>query len=120
MYEIRLSVRGFADSDERERAELTRDLGAALESRRLGSTRHPRASAPAGAKGPALDWAQLLLGFAGNLPALLGFLRSWQHDHHGASIEIEIDGDRLMLENPSEQERREVVDAWLQRHGRGG
>jgi hypothetical protein len=118
MYEIQLSVLGYADSDDQERAELTRGLGTHLSAYRIADVSHPPAIAPQGAKGSALEWAQLVVGFSGSLPALIALLRSWQQGHRGASIEIEIDGDRLMLEDPSEAERIKLVDTWLERHGR--
>src|SRR3954468_11940478 len=100
MHEIHLSVIGHVDSDDRERMELGRNLGAALSSQRI-EVAHPKIEAPAGAKGTALEWAQFVLGFTGSLPVLIGYLQSWQSQgkQRGAVLSIEIDGDRIVLED---------------------
>src|SRR3954447_5337706 len=119
MYQVRLSIVGHADSDDRERAELGRELGSRIDGDRVADVSHPEAEAPDGAKGTALEWSQLVLGFVGSLPALIGYLRSWQSQgkQAGAEIALEIDGDRITLENPSDAEREQLVTAWLARHG---
>ena len=119
MHEIRLSLLGLVDSDDAERARLTSELERQLRRRGVADVGHPAAVAPPGAKGIALEWAQLVLGFTGSLPALLGFIRSWQHEHGEPSISLEIDGDKITLSEPSKEERSALVDAWLERHGRG-
>lgn len=119
MHEIRLSVLGLVDSDAAERAHLTREVEHQLSRRGVADVGHPVAIAPPGAKGAALEWTQLVLGFTGSLPALLGFLRSWQQEHGEPSISVEIGGDKITLEEPSTEERSALVDARLARHGRG-
>lgn len=118
MREIRLSVLGLADSDDAERARMTRELEHQLHRRGVAHVGHPAAVAPPGAKGAALEWAQLILGFTGSLPALLGYLRSWQKEQGEPSITVAIDGDEITLAEPSTEERSALVDAWLARHGR--
>jgi hypothetical protein len=53
-----------------------------------------------------------VLSFAGALPGLIAFVRVWQRQHRGATITLEIDGDRLTL--PVEQR---LIDEWISRHG---
>jgi hypothetical protein len=117
MTEIRLYVAGYADSDPEERAELAWHLEQELRELDVEDVTHTRAETPAGAKGNAVEWAQLAVAFAGSLPPLVAVLRSWLGGHPGVSITLEIDGDRLTLSDPSDSERRELVAAWLGRHG---
>jgi len=116
--EIRLSVLGLVDSDDAERAHLARELEGALGRRGVADIGHPAAVAPAGSKGAAVEWTQLVLGFTGSLPGLLAFIQAWRQDHGEPSITVAIDGDQITLERPSTDERAALVDAWLARHGR--
>jgi hypothetical protein len=118
MHEIRLSVIGHPDSDDPDRARLGRGLEADLVFHRVAEVSHPQGEAPPGAKGSALEWAQLVLGFAGSLPALVGYLRSWQEQNHGAAITVAIGQDSITLEEPTTEERTRLVEAWLERHDR--
>lgn len=115
--EVRLYVVGYADSDPEERAELAWRLEEELRGLDVNDIRRPSGPPPAGAKGPALEWAQLVISLAGSLPPLMGALRGWLGRHRGASITVEVDGDRLTLSDASESERRELTAAWMARHG---
>ncbi|WP_329254547.1 hypothetical protein OG223_28590 [Streptomyces sp. NBC_01478] len=56
----------------------------------------------------------------GVLPALVETLRDWlgrQSARHRVSVTI--DGDTIELERASADERRELVDAFVRRHGSG-
>jgi hypothetical protein len=118
MTEVRLHVGGYADSDPQERAELAWRLQQELHELDLDDVSHATAEeAPPGAKGSAVEWAQLVVTFAGSLPALVATVRSWQGRHPRSSITLEIDGDRLTLSDLSASERSELISAWMRRHG---
>ena len=59
----------------------------------------------------------MVVTLAGSLPPLVAAVRAWLGRHPEASIELEIDGDRLMLSEPSASERRELIGTWMKRHG---
>ena len=115
--EIRVEIAGYADSDAEERAELARRLESELSELDVEEILHPADQAPPGAKGDALQWAQLAVTFAGSLPALIGVIRGFVGRHSGAAVSVEIDGDRLSLGEPTPDERQALVDAWIARHG---
>jgi hypothetical protein len=110
-------VAGYPDSDSDERAELAWRLQRELLRLEVEHVSRPSGRPPAGAKGSALEWAQLVVTLGGSLPALIAAVRGWLGRHPGASITLEIDGDRLTLSDPSQSERRELIDTWVQRHG---
>jgi hypothetical protein len=110
--DVRLDIAGYADSDEREREKLGRELAGMLRRLDVEDVSAVRRPAPEGAKGDALQWAQLVVTSVGVLPALLTALRGWLGRHPGASVSIEIDGDSLTLSEPSSEERGKVVSAW--------
>jgi hypothetical protein len=113
---IRISVDGYPDSDAQERAELAWRLEEDLRRLDVEDISRPRSEQPGGAKGSALEWAQLIVTLAGSLPPLVSAARGWVDRHPGASITLEIDGDRLTLDQPSADERRELIDTWIRRH----
>lgn len=117
MIEVQLEVAGYPDSDAREVAELTLGLERDL---LMGAVEHvtrPSGDAPPGAKGSALEWAQLVVTLAGALPPLLTAVRGWVGRHPGAAVSLEIDGDRLTVDEATLDERRELIGAWMKRHG---
>jgi Effector Associated Constant Component 1 len=118
MIEVRLHVAGYPDSDAEERAELTWRLEQELRELDVEDVSRPGCNVPAGAKGSALEWAQLVVSFAGALPALVAAVRGWQGRHQGASITMEIDGDRLTLTDLPADERSDLLETWMARHGR--
>jgi hypothetical protein len=114
--EVRLQILGAEDSDAAERAELTRRLKQDL--RRLDAdVRHPAAQAPEGAKGQALEWAQVVVTLTGALPPLIAVLRSFSKRNRGCAMTLEADGDTLRLEGGDDEERARLADAWLARRG---
>ena len=115
--ELNVHVAGYEDSDLDERTELAGSLSDELRALDVEDISRPAAEAPAGAKGSAFEWAQLVVTLAGSLPPLLAAVRAWLARHPGASIALEIDGDRLELTDASAGERRELIEAWMQRHG---
>jgi hypothetical protein len=116
MAEILLHVSGYPDSDAQERADLTTRLRDDLLAHDLDPS-HPDAVAPPGSKGAALDWATLVVEVGGLAPAMLAALQGWLGRHRGASVSLEIGGDKLTLEDASEADQRRLVDTFLARHG---
>jgi len=115
--QLHVAVRGYPDSDDEERAALAGALRSELLSDPLGDVSHPPATAPEGAMGSALEWAQLVVALAGTLPAAIAAIRSWLHRHPGATITVELDGDEIEITEPSDSERAALLEAWLSRHG---
>ena len=101
MLEVRLTVAGFRDSDPEEQAELAWGLQGELSSLDVESFTRAHAEAPPGAKGAALDWAQLVVSLAGTLPALVAAVRSWTS----------------LLRAPGKQELAEAAWFWDTRAG---
>ena len=72
---------------------------------------------PGGAKGTALQWAQLAVTFSGGLPMLVQLIRGWLQRNPECSVTIEADGDKLTISGESVDAQRQVVDRWLAQHG---
>jgi hypothetical protein len=115
--QISVHVAGYEDSDREERAELAWGLSEELRALDVEDVSRPAGQPQIGTKGSALEWAQLVVTLAGSLPPLVGAVRGWLGRHPGAAVSLEIDGDRLELTNVAADERRELIDAWMQRHG---
>lgn len=118
--EVRLHVAGYADSDAEERADLAAGLREELAGDVADDVSHPSIRPPPGAKGGALEWAQLLVTMAGTLPPLVMAVQGWLGRHRGAAVTLEIDGDTLTLGEASDAEQRRLVETFLRRHGGGG
>jgi hypothetical protein len=73
--------------------------------------------APIGSKGAGLEWAQLVVSLAGSMPAMVAALQGWLGRHHGATVSLEIDGDKLTLGDASEADQRRLVETFFARHG---
>lgn len=114
-----MEVVGFPDSDPEERAELAWRLQEDLLTSDLGTVSRAPAASSAGAKGAAVEWAQLLVTLVGTLPGLVAVVRAWQDRHPRASVTLEVDGDRITLSDGRSREGRELLETWLQRHGDG-
>ena len=115
--EVRLRVAGFSDSDPEEQAELAWRLQEELSSLDVEDVTRAPTAPRAGAKGAALEWAQLVVTLAGTLPALAAAVRCWAERHPGAEVTLEVDGDRVTLSDASPEERQRLLSAWLRRHG---
>jgi hypothetical protein len=107
MTDVRVDVAGYPDSDDEERADLAGRLRADFEAVDV-AVAHPEAEAPAGSKGAGLEWAQLVAA-----------LQGWLGRHRGATVSLEIDGDKLTLADASEADQRRLVETFLARHGAG-
>ena len=117
MAELHVHVAGYPDSDDEERAELAWRLGEEIREHGIDEVSRPAVRPPAGAKGGGLEWAQLVVTFAGVLPALIPAVQGWLGRHEGAAVTLEIDGDRLTLDEASPADRRRLMEAFLARHG---
>jgi Effector Associated Constant Component 1 len=116
MAQLRVQIQGLPDSDDEERAELASRLRDEMLEQGVEDVAHPEVHAPAGAKGAALEWAQLVVGLAGSIGPLLAALRGWIGRHPDAGITLEIDGDTLTLEKASPADRQRLVEVFLARH----
>jgi hypothetical protein len=119
MAQLSVRVQGLPDSDDEERAELASRLRDEMLEQGVEEVAHPEADAPAGAKGAAFEWAQLVVGLAGSLGPLLAALRGWIGQHPDAAITLEIDGDKITLDEASPADRQRLLEAFLARHGAG-
>jgi hypothetical protein len=119
MTEVRVHVEGYPDSDDEERADLTTRLRDDMLEQGVEDVSHPETVAPEGAKGGALEWAQLVVGLAGSVGPMLTALRAWLGRHPRAAVTLEIDGDTLTLEEASAEDQRRLVETFLARHGAG-
>lgn len=104
------------DSDRHQVAELTWDLKEELEQSRAEAIEHAEGVAPEGAKGDALEWAQLVVMLSGGLPGLIALIRGWAARNDDVAVSVEIDGDRITLDAATRAERRALVDAFVTRH----
>lgn len=113
-----MHVVGYPDSDDGERAALASRLREEIREHGIAEVAHPPVRPPPGSKGAAaLDWAQLVVTFAGTAPSLVMAVQGWLGRHPDAAVTIEIDGDRLTLDEASPAERRQLLEAFLGRHG---
>ena len=119
MTEVRLQVVGYPDSDDEERADLAWRLREDLRDQGIDDVAHPEIRPPPGAKGGALEWAQLVVSVAGTVPPMIMALQAWLGRHPRAAVSIEIDGDTLTLDEASPAEQRRLVETFLERHASG-
>jgi hypothetical protein len=117
MAELHVHVAGYPDSDDEERAELAWRLREEIREHGIDDVSQPPVRPPPGAKGGALEWAQLVVGFAGTVPPLIMALQGWLGRHPRASITLEIGGDKLRLDEASPADRERLLEAFLARHG---
>ena len=116
MAEQRLALH-IAATDHEAAAALTRSLRREILDADVDSVEHPRAATPPpGAKGDALEWANLIVGFSGGLPALIGLIRSWSIRNRDARVTLTIDDDLLELSDATASERSALIAAWIARH----
>jgi hypothetical protein len=119
MTQVRVHVDGLPDSDDEERADLTSSLREEMLAYGVEDVEHPEAVAPGGAKGGALEWAQLVVGLAGTIGPMITALRAWLGRHPRAAVTLEIDGDKLTLAEASPEDQKRLVETFLARHGAG-
>jgi hypothetical protein len=114
---VTLHVAGDEDSDAEDVAELSWQLRSELLELEVEDVEHVRKAVPAGAKGAAMEWAQLVVTMAGAAPPLIAALHGWLGRHRECSVTLEIDGDRLSLANVDPAEQARLASEWLRRHG---
>jgi hypothetical protein len=119
MTEVLVHVVGYPDSDDEERADLASRLRDEMVDQGVDDVAHPDAPSPAGAKGAALEWAQLVVGLSGTIGPMITALRAFLGRHPRAAVTLEIEGDTLTLAEASPGEQRQLVEAFLARHGAG-
>jgi hypothetical protein len=119
MTQLRVQVGGYPDSDDEERADLTSRLRDEMVEKGVDDVSHPEADAPAGAKGGALEWAQLVVGLSGTIGPMLTALRAWFGRHPDAAVTLEIDGDTLTIDRATPAERQQLLETFLARHAPG-
>ncbi|GAA6525899.1 hypothetical protein [Intrasporangium sp. DVR] len=88
----------------------------------LGSPTSTVAATPDGARalGPAeISALSVAVLGSGGLPTLFACLRDWLRRGQQAkrSIRLEIDGDVIVLDDPDDAERQELLRTFLSRHG---
>lgn len=119
MTDLRLQVLGYPDSDDEERADLAWRLREELRDHGVEDVSHPDTRPPPGAKGSALEWAQLVVSVAGTVPPMIMALQAWLGRHPRAAVTLELGGDRLTLDEASPAERQRLVETFLARHDAG-
>jgi membrane-associated two-gene conflict system component 1 (EACC1) len=118
MTDVRVHVGGYPDSDDEERADLASRLRADLQAHDLEVAR-PEAPAPPGAKGGAFEWAELVVSVAGSVQGMTAGMQGWLGRHKGATVSLEIDGDKLTLQDASPADQRRLLETFLARHVTG-
>jgi hypothetical protein len=98
-------------------ARWTEQLGAELRTTGLPSKRPGDAEVPDGAKSDAISLTQLVVSVAssGVLVAVVQTVQSFVTRARGSKIRIEFDGDSLELDNVDDEQRQQIINAWLAR-----
>ena len=117
MTEVHVQVVGYPDSDEEERADLASRLQEEIRANGIDDVSHPESEAVPGSKGAGLEWAQLAVSFAGVAPSLVMAIQGWLGRHPNAALTLEIDGDKVIVEDPSPAERQRLLEVFFERHG---
>jgi hypothetical protein len=115
---IRLHVSADGERDPERAAELAWRLRSELleyDVERVDVA--PGGEAPSGAKGPAMEWAQLIVTFAGAMPPLIGAVQQWLYRQRDCDVVIEYEGERLALKGLDDAQRDRIVGAWLRKRG---
>ncbi|MYS22176.1 hypothetical protein GA0115240_138553 [Streptomyces sp. DvalAA-14] len=124
--DVLLNLTPDSEADAADSDRLTARLRAELRTLDLHTLRVPPEGAPPGgakAVDPVTVGA-VVLGLSapsGILTSLVGLLQDWlgrQSARHRVSITI--DGDTLVLEKASPEERRQLIAAFVRRHAAGG
>jgi hypothetical protein len=118
--ELVLNIASGPDSDDEEKAQLTRQLrNRLLELNELERVEAPAAPAQPGAKSVPIDWQTLIVTLAasgGVLTTLIGVVQSWLTRQDRASVTLEVSGDKLTISGASSETQRRLVQDWVKRH----
>ena len=77
-------------------------------------TRPSPGTGPAGAKGDALGWAQLVVSFSGGLPTLVAAIRAFTDRDRASTVTITVDDDTIEITAPTTRQQQQLVDTWLE------
>jgi Effector Associated Constant Component 1 len=111
------------DVTEEEREEtllhLQREL---LETDVRAVENDPNALPPTGAKGLAVGLDSLLITLAGSgslLSTVVSTVGTWLTERRKCSATLKLDGDEITITNPSAEDQRKLIAAFLARHSSG-
>jgi hypothetical protein len=117
-----MQVVPVADSDAEELADLAGQLHAELlgvDDASVGPL--PAGAVPEGTKGfgDVAGWLLAQFETPDGLRAILAAVGLWT-SRTGRTVEVSIDGDPIKVTGATSQQRQQIIDAWLARHGPGG
>ncbi len=119
MTDVLLTVDAGPGANNTETAELTLRLREELIDHDLDAV-VPSSAAAVGTKGVgSADVAPILVVLAtsgGVSTTFLGMLQAWLVRNSGSQIEVEVNGERIVLTPTSDGERRRALDFFLARH----
>ena len=77
------------------------------------------ALAPAGAKGLPAGLDTLLVTLAGSgsiLATVIGTIANWLTERKKCGVTIKLDDDEITVTNPTAEDQRKLIEAWVTRH----
>lgn len=117
---VRLKLTFPDDSTPEEQEETARRLHQDLMETDVLSVEHVSdAAAPAGAKGLPAGLDTLLVTLAGSgsiLATLIGTIANWLTERKKSSVTIKLDSDEITITNPTAEDQRKLIEAWVTRH----
>lgn len=122
--ELAVEIDAGPDADQMEIGELSRSLSGELLELDIDQVTPAAATAPEGAKvGDAVTWQTLLVTLSasgGVLTTVIAAVSEWlRRRQHSVRVVLKIGNDSLTLPAPTEEERRLLVETFVQRHQRG-
>jgi hypothetical protein len=121
--ELAIEIDAGSGSDDRDIEELSRSLSNELLELDVDRVVPAAADAPSGAKaGDAVTWQTLLVTLSasgGVLTGIIAAVSEWlRRRRDPVTVVLKIGNDSLTLPTPTEEERRILVETFVQRHGR--
>ena len=121
--ELAVEIDAGPDSDEIETEELSRGLSDELRELDIDQVTPAAATAPEGAKvGDPVTWQTLLVTLSasgGVLTTVIAAVSEWlRRRQRPVGVILKIGNDSLTLPAPTEEERRLLVETFVQRHQR--
>ena len=122
--ELAVEIDAGPDADETETEELSRRLGDELLELDIDQVIPAAATAPGGAKaGDPVTWQTLLVTLSasgGVLTTVIAAVSEWlRRRNRPVGVVLKIGDDSLTLPASSEEERRLLIETFVQRHQRG-
>lgn len=113
---LNLNVGSELEAEEKERA--TRQLREELMGLDVDAIDFVRAGkAPAKAKaGDPITWGKLLLMLVpsgGVLTTIIGAIQSWLTRHNQRSISLEVNGNKIDVDDISSEDQKRLIDSWI-------